>query len=367
MKIALVHDYLTQDGGAERVLRAMHRMWPDAPIFVLAHDREAVEGFTDALVRESFLAKLPFGRKKYHWYLPLMPFATERHNLHGFDVVLSSSSAFAKGVLTRPETLHISYCHTPARFLWTDTHEYIAGLRKGFFVKTALPRLVHKLRLWDSLSTNRVDTFIANSETIQRRIRKYYRRESTVIYPPVSITLPQKKSVEKKYFVAGGRLVGYKRLDIVIKAFNRLHVPLVIFGTGPEHKRLRRLARPHIQFVGRITDQKKAELLAGAEAYIHPQIEDFGITALESMAVGRPVIAYRAGGALETVIEGKTGIFFDMQNWESLLHAVIHFNAHVWDTEELQAHAERFSEIHFATNLRQFVEEAFRKHQNLIP
>ena len=187
MKIALVHDYLSQDGGAERVLKAFHEVWPDAPIFVLFHDRKKIANFLDADVRESFISKLPFGRKKYQWYLPWMPLATERHNLHEFDVVLSSTSAFAKGVLTRPNTLHISYCHTPTRYLWTDTHEYLEDLKYNRLIKAFLPRLIHHLRLWDKMCVDRVDDFIANSHTVKSRIQKYYRRDANVIYPPVDM------------------------------------------------------------------------------------------------------------------------------------------------------------------------------------
>src|SRR3989338_10469480 len=173
MKVALVHDFLSQDGGAERVLRALHELWPEAPIFVLFHDRESYAELNEADVRESFIRFLPFSRKHYKWYLPWMPLATERYNLHDFDVVISSSSAFAKGVLTRPDTLHISYCHTPTRYLWTDTHEYIADLKYNRLVKAVLPKLIHKLRLWDKMSVDRVDYFVANSGTVHSRIQKY--------------------------------------------------------------------------------------------------------------------------------------------------------------------------------------------------
>lgn len=360
MKIALVHDSLAQDGGAERVLRAMHRIWPEAPIFVLIHKKGAVEGFEQADIRESFLAKLPFGRTKYHWYLPLMPLATQHHDLSEFDIVISSSSTFAKGVNTGKQTLHISYCHTPARFLWIDSEAYIAGLRQNILVKTAVRSMVNWLRTKDQANES-VDIFLSNSQTVQDRIRTHYARESTVLYPPVHI--PPKKIIPtptQPYFVAGGRLVRYKRFDIAIKAFNRLRTPLVIFGTGSEYKRLQRLARPHIQFVGRISDTEKIDLLRNAEAYIHPQIEDFGITAVEAMAVGRPVIAYRAGGALETVLEGKTGLFFDTQSWESLLEAVLRFKGIVWNKEKLIQHAETFAEDAFEAKLRTFVEEAYK-------
>ncbi|MBI5728616.1 MAG: glycosyltransferase [Candidatus Magasanikbacteria bacterium] len=359
MKVALVHDYLAQDGGAERVLTALHEIWPDAPIFVLFHDRAKLPQFRRAEIRESFLAKLPLGRAHYQWYLPLMPLATERHNLHDFDVVISSTSAFAKGVLTRPETLHISYCHTPTRYLWTDTHEYIAELPYNMLVKVMLPRLIHRLRMWDKMSADRVDYFIANSNTVRQRIWKYYRRDSEVIYPPVATRdfAVAPAGELGRYFVTGGRLVPYKRVDLVVWVFNRLRRPLKIFGDGPDLPRLRQLARPNIEFLGRITDLAKAELLSRAQAFIHPQVEDCGITPIETMASGRPVIAYGVGGAAETVIPGETGVFFPAQTWESLLHAVLHFRADGWDRERILEHARQFDTDRFKTQVRRYVED----------
>lgn len=363
MKLALVHDYLAQDGGAERVLQAFHEMWPEAPLFVLFHHRQKLPQFARADVRESFIAKLPFGRTKYQWYLPLMPIATERHNLHGFDVVLSSTSAFAKGVLTRPETLHISYCHTPTRYLWTDTHEYIADLPYNPLIKVMLPRLIHTMRLWDKMSVDRVDHFIANSDTVRQRIEKYYRRDSGVVYPPVDTHRFGVAAEIGDYFVTGGRLVPYKRMDIVIQAFNRLRWPLKIFGTGPELDRLRELSRPNIHFLGKIDDDEKAKLLAHAKAFIHPQFEDLGITPIESMASGRPVIAYGMGGVTETVIPGKTGVFFYHQTWEALLDTLLHFDERAWDPTRIREHALRFSADRFKAQMRRYVEDRYEEFQ----
>lgn len=359
MKIALVHDYLAQDGGAEKVLEAFTQIWPDAPIFVLFHDTKRIQRFSSSDVRESFLAKMPFGRTKYQWYLPMMPVATEKHNLHGFDVVLSSTSAFAKGVLTRPETLHVSYCHTPTRYLWTDTHEYIADLKYNALIKAALPRLIHRMRIWDKMSVDRVDHFIANSDTVRARIAKYYRRESDIIHPPVDTHLFSVSTDLGDYFITGGRMVPYKRFDLVVKVFNRLGSPLKIFGDGPEFERLKQMAKPNIEFLGRISDEEKAQLLSRAKAFIHPQVEDLGITPIESMACGRPVIAYGVGGVTETVIPGKTGVFFDEQTWESLLDAVLRFDEKEWDSHYIRAHAQRFSTRAFMSEIRQYVEHRY--------
>lgn len=361
MKVALVHDYLAQDGGAERVLKAFHEIWPQAPIFVLFHDTDRVRGFEEVDIHESFIARLPFGKTHYQWYLPWMPLATERHNLHEYDVVISSTSAFAKGVLTRPDTLHISYCHTPTRYLWTDTHEYIADLKYNRLIKAALPRLIYKLRIWDKMSTDRVDHFVANSDTVRGRIQKYYRRESDIMYPPVDTQVFSIANEVGDYFVTGGRIVPYKRFDLVVQAFNRLRVPLKIFGDGPELKRLSHMAKDNIKFLGRVSDEEKTQLLAHARAFIHPQVEDFGITPIESMAAGRPVIAFQEGGATETVIPGKTGVFFRHQTWESLLNTIIQFDHTSWDSAYIRDYAKRFNTDTFKVRMKKYVEDRYEE------
>ncbi len=361
MKVALVHDYLSQDGGAERVLKAFHELWPEAPIFVLFYDKKKIIGFENAKIKQSFISKLPFNKTKYQWYLPWMPLATERHNLHEFDVVISSTSAFAKGVLTRPDTLHISYCHTPTRYLWTDTHEYIEELKYNRLVKAFLPKLIHHLRIWDKMSVDRVDHFIANSGTVKNRIQKYYRRDSDIIYPPADIDNFEVSGEIGDYYVTGGRLVPYKRFDLVIQVFNRLGWPLKIFGDGQETENLRKLAKDNIKFLGRIDDREKARLLSRARAFIHPQVEDLGITPIESMATGRPVIAYPVGGAGETIIPGETGVFFKEQTWESLFDVILHFNYENWDSEKIRNRAEKFSADNFKDRTKRYVEDRYEE------
>lgn len=358
MRIALVHDYLSQDGGAERVLKAFQEIWPSAPIFVLFHDRKRLAEFVGQDIRQSFIARLPWGKKKYQWYLPWMPMATERHNLNGFDVVLSSTSAFAKGVLTGPQTLHLSYCHTPTRYLWTETHDYIEDLNYNRLIKAFLPSIIHRLRLWDKMSVDRVDHFIANSQTVRQRIQKYYRRDSEVIYPPVDVHKFKINPRLGDYFVTGGRLAAYKRFDLVVQVFNRLGWKLKIFGTGPDWwDDIKKIAKPNIEFLGRVSEEEKAELLSRARAFIHPQVEDFGITPVEAMAAGRPVIAYPVGGAGETVIPGETGVFFKDQTWESLLDCVLHFNWENWHSAKIREQALKFSKENFKENIKKYVEE----------
>ena len=362
MKIALVHDYLSQDGGAERVLRAFHELWPEAPIFVLFAQKGKVAGFDRAKIKESFLALLPFGRTKYQWYLPLMPLAVEKYQLHEFDIVLSSTSAFAKGVLTRPGALHISYCHTPTRYLWTDTHEYIADLSYNRIIKALLPPLLHRLRLWDKMSVDRVDHFIANSDTVRARIQKYYRRDSDIIYPPVATSNFFVSPEVGDYYVTGGRMVPYKRFDLVVRVFNRLGWKLKVFGDGPALEDLKKIAKSNIEFVGRVNDADKAILMSGARAFIHPQVEDLGITALEAMAAGRPVIAYGVGGATETVIPQKTGLLFHEQNWESLYEILRDFDYTAWNPQSIRDWAERFDENRFKDLIKQYVTDKYAAH-----
>lgn len=364
MKVALVHDYLSQDGGAERVLKSLMELYPEAPIFVLFYDREKIPAyFFERELRPTFLQYLPWGISRYRWYLPLMPFATERHNLSDFDLIISSTSAFSKGILTDPQSLHLSYCHTPTRYLWTDAHSYIEELNYNRLIKSFLPPLISRLRAWDQMSAQRVDQFIANSETVKGRIQKFYRRDAEVIYPPVDTHLFKIASELGDYYLIGGRLVSYKRYDLAIKVFNRLGWPLKIFGEGPEEEKLRELAKPNIEFAGKITDEEKAGLFSRCLAFLHPQVEDFGITSVEAMASGRPVIAYAAGGALETVREGITGKFFNEQTWESLLDTLLRFDPLAFEPEKIREHSLQFSADIFKQKMADYVRASYENYQ----
>lgn len=362
MRIALVHDYLVQDGGAERVLEAFQRVWPKAPTYALLYDPSRMgTGFRNKDIRTSFLQNVPLALKRYKWFMPLMPMATERHDVSNFDVVLSSTSAFAKGIITRPDTLHICYCHTPTRYLWSDTHSYVNEIGLPRVVRRAIPHMLTGIRVWDRLAADRVDTFIANSDTVRRRIRKYYQRDSLVIHPPVETSRYAISPSVGNYYVAGGRLVAYKRFDIVVRAFNKLGIPLKVFGEGPEMGRLRAMARENVEFVGRVGEKDKAALYAKAIAYIHPQEEDFGITAVEAMASGRPVIAYRRGGAVETVVEGRTGVFIEEQSWEELANQVIRFEPEAFDPRVIREHALTYDVEIFNDRIRRYVEDAWKE------
>ncbi len=359
MKVALVHDYLSQDGGAEAVLRTISKMWPEAPIFVLFYDPEKSHPyFMEKDVYLSPMQHYPFVKQFYKWYLPMMPYATEELDLRDFDVVISSTSAFAKGVITHPGTIHISYCHTPTRYLWSEKNSYISEMKYPMVLQKLAAPILHRLRQWDQMSAERVDVFVANSKLVADRIKKYYGAPSVVIYPPVDVAAFTPSDTIGNYYLAGGRLVPYKRFELIVKAFSRLKIPLKIFGEGPMLRSLRRMAGPNIEFLGRVDDEAKAKLYAEAIAYIHPQEEDFGITAVEAQAAGTPVIAWGKGGAMETVKDGETGVYLDEQSWEELAGTVINFDRSRFNPEKIHANAERFNSTIFEQKFRQLVEKS---------
>lgn len=364
MNVALVHDHLVQDGGAERVAKAFLEIFPDSPLFTLVYDKKNVDpDFANKKIITSFLQKFPLGAKKYQWFLTLMPAATEHHQVNNYKLILSSSSIFSKGVIPGPNSTHICYCHTPPRFLWTDSHNYLKELNQNFAIKRFLPIILTKLRQWDRIAAERVDYFIANSREVQKRIQKYYKRDSAIIHPPVDTRKFRISSNLGNYFLAGGRLVGYKRFDLLVSAFNRLNMPLKIFGDGPLRRKLESTAKNNIEFLGKITEQKKSELYRHCLAYLNPQLEDFGITAVEAMASGRPVIAFKAGGALETVIEGQTGTLFEEQSWEDLADKILRFKSSDFNPEEIKQHAEQFDTEIFKRKIKQFIVEKFETHE----
>lgn len=354
-RVALVHDYLIQDGGAERVLGCLQRMFPEAPTYALLHDPDHPQARGRA-VRSSLLQKFPFARNLYQWYMPLMPLAIEQLDFAGYDLVISSSSSFAKGIITAPETRHICYLHTPTRFLWQERIGYLDGLRQPRFLRAVLLPYLHRLRQWDRLAAERPDQLLTNSATSQARIKRYYGREAEVIYPPVDVERIKPGQGPGTYWLAGGRLVGYKRFDLVVKAFARMRLPLKIFGVGPEMRHLKKLAGPETEFLGYVDDQRKIELYRGAIGYLYPQVEDFGITAVEAMAAGRPVIAFGSGGGAETVLDGVTGEHIETQSWENIADAVIRFDAKKYDPARIRNRAEEFSERNFTQRLSEYLE-----------
>lgn len=348
MNVALAHDHLNQVGGAEHVLAELHRLYPTAPVYTLLYDPQATGDLCRGWdVRTSFVERLPGGVRYFKWYLWLMPTAVEELNLGDVDLVVSSASALIKGLVVKPGTTHVCYCHTPTRYLWSDTHQYTSELPQPKWVKKLVPLILTRLRQWDYLAAQRVDDFVANSKFIASRINKYYRREATVIYPPVDTDLFGSPIEPEDYFLVVSRLRPYKRVDLAIRAFNKLGIPLKIIGSGEQEAELRALAKSNIEFLGQVSNEEKARHLARCRALIHPQEEDFGITAVEAMAAGRPVIAYGAGGALETVVDGVSGKLFNEQSWEALADAVVRFRYETFDPLQLQAHAKKFSRQQF--------------------
>jgi len=367
MKVALVHDHLAQDGGAEKVLKALSDLYPDAPIYTLLYDKKNVDKyFKDKVIKTSIIQRLPGGVKHYQWYMPFMPMAVEFFDLRDFDVVISDASAFAKGVITSPSTLHICYCHTPTRYLWDYTHQYINELNFNKYFKKVISLVLNKIRIWDRVAADRVDVFIANSKTVKSRIRKYYNNNSTVIYPPINLDLFNASEEIGDYFLIGGRLAPYKRVDIVIEAFNKLDKKLKIFGDGVDVGRLKKLAEGNdrIEFLGRVNDEDMAKLYRKCLAFLNPQEEDFGITTVEAMASGRSVIAYRRGGATETVIEGVTGEFFDKQTPEAIAEAVRNFDVSRFNSSQIREHAQQFSTEKFKDSIKSFIEEEYRRFRH---
>jgi len=372
MKVALVHDYLNQMGGAERVVLAFHELFPDAPLYTSIYDPRRVDAaFQQIDIRTSFMQRLTFVKKHHQPFLPLYPFAMERLDLRGYDLILSSSSAFGKGVITKPGTMHICYCHTPMRWCW-NYDEYVEREQLGKLARGVLPFLITWLRVWDQTTAMRVDHFIANSPAVADRIQKYYRREAVVIPPPVDASrfLFDPTTQPEDYFLVVSRLMPYKRIDLAIQACNRLQLPLVIIGSGRDQQRLQQMAGPTIRFLGRLSDAEVLHYYAHCRALILPGEEDFGITPLEAQASGRPVVAYSAGGALASVIDGVTGTFFQEQTVESLAATLAAFDETRYDPQINRDHALEFDKPRFHRRIFQFIEakmSAARPHELRTP
>lgn len=367
MKVALVHEHLAQDGGAERVVRVLQSMYPQAPLFTLVYNpKHAHPSFKGTDIRPSFIQHLPGGVRHFQWYLPFMGTAVEQYDLRGYDLVISSASSFAKGVITDPKTLHLCYLHSPTRYLWSDSIQYVHDLHYPRWMKGIISRQLTGLRQWDRLAADRVDDYVVNSQLVLQRLRKYYRRTGAVIHPPVDVERFSVNGKTEKYYITGGRLAHYKRFDLAVQAFNHLRLPLKVFGTGPALKSLQEMAKPNIEFLGRVPDEARNELYGKAIAFINPQEEDFGITVVEAMATGRPVIAYAAGGALETVKPGVTGALFPDQDWEALADTVIRFKPEEFNSTTIRTWAETFSVDRFVKDFGAHVTKAYQHHQEQL-
>ena len=362
MRVALVHDYLNQMGGAEKVLLSLHELFPQAPIYTSIYDARRVDKrFRSMDIRTSFMQRLPFVKRHHQPFLPLYPYAFERLDLRAYDLVISDSSAFAKGIVTRPEALHISYCHTPMRWAWSY-EDYVERERIGRIGRLILPMFITWLRNWDYATAGRVDYFIANSPAVAARIAKYYRREAAFIPPPVDTSRYYISPQHDDYFLVVSRLIPYKRIDLAVKAFTLLGLPLHVIGEGRDERRLKRMAGKNVQFLGRLSDDEVRQQMSRCRAFIFPGEDDFGITPVEVQACGRPVIAYGAGGALATVVEGSTGLFFNNQTPESLADVVADFRDEYFDPHAIRRHAEEFDTQRFLRRFSQFVETRVASH-----
>jgi glycosyltransferase involved in cell wall biosynthesis len=355
MNVALVHDWLNQKGGAEDVLETLVTLYPSSPVYTSLYRPEAMpDSWRTWDIRTSFIDHLPLARKRQQLYLPLYPVAFEKFDFSDFDLVISNKSGFCHGVVTGSSTTHICYCLTPTRYVWRY-RQYAEQERIGRFSRLILPPVLTYLRAWDRIAADRVDHFIAISDVVRRRIAKVYRRDSTIIYPPVETTRFEPVSKVDDYYLIVGRLVPYRRVDLLIEAFNQLDRPLVIAGTGRDRERLEELAGPTITFLGYVPDDDLPDLLARCRAFVFPGEEDFGIAPIQAMAAGRPVIAYAGGGALETVIPG-CGLLFAEQSVADIIEAVENFDTDKVDPSFIRSHAEKFDTAKFSGQLRAFVE-----------
>ena len=357
MKIAIVHDYLMQMGGAEKVVEHLHDIFPEAPIYTSAYDaRSMPDYFRTWDIRTSFLQKILMKKHTHRAALFLYPMAFESFDLSLYDVVISSSSAFAKGVVTQPSTRHICYTHTPMRFAWM-TRAYMQNERINRPLKALVAPGLHYLRMWDATASQRVDRFVANSSVVARRINKFYHRDCDILFPPVDTKRFAISKHIDNYYIIVSRLAPYKRIDLAVDAFTRLGIPLKVVGTGRQMRDLKRTAGDNVEFVGHVDDLILPEMIAHARGYVMPGEEDFGIAPVEANACGRPVIAYAAGGALDTQKDGETGVLFKEQTVNCLINALLRAENLKFDPQHLREHARQFDSEVFSKEIKRILSE----------
>ena len=359
--IAIVHDFFHTFGGAERVTLAISDLYPEAPIYTLFYDKKLNPWFGHRQIITSYLQKLSWVPAKF--LLPFYALAIESFDFDDFDVVISSSHSFAKNILTNPHTIHISYVHTPMRYVWDAWHIYLADKQMNRMVKAVVKGILSKIRIWDFLGASRVDQYVANSNYVADRIRKFYRRESIVIYPSVDTDKIQISHENKGHFIAIARLSQYKRLDLVVRVCNELELPLIVIGTGEMEVELKHMAGPTVTITGWISDEQKIDYIRTCRALIFPGEEDFGIVPVELQSAGKPVIAYGKGGCLETVIDGKTGLFFSEQTVASLKSAIQEFveKETKFDPSIISEHAQKFSRQRFQSEIKTLVDRLVKQ------
>lgn len=375
MKVALIHDYLTYFGGAEQVLKSLHSLFPKAPIYTLLYDKKKMgQFFPKAEIKTSFLQKFPkLLRRNKRWLLPFLTVAPETFDLRDFDLVISSCSCFAKGIIIRPKAIHICYCHTPARFIWDWHQNYLKEQKVKRPFRFWVNLITNYLRIWDKTAALRVDYFIANSKTTKARIKKYYQRDSTVIYPPVDVNgvqgskFPEAEQVRygagkvqgSDYFLIVSRLSPYKNVELAVEAFNKLELPLVIIGQGPQLRLLKKKAKKNVKLLGFQPEEVVHQYYQNCRALIFPGEDDFGITPVEAMSYGKPVLALKKGGVTETVIEGVTGEFFDDPHSVVLADGVrrLRENMKNYDSETIKEHAQKYSRERFERETKEFIDK----------
>lgn len=361
--VALIHDFLLYYGGAEGTLKELAELYPNAPIYTLLAKGEVIKkNFPDAKICESFLSKSPNFLKNRHKYLfPLMPTAVETFNLRDYDVIISSSSAFAKGIVVKPKTIHVCYMHAPMRYVWDFNAEYLEQQKLKGKAKFATRMLLNYLRMWDRTSAERVDKFVANSQYTAERIKKYYRKSAIVIYPPVDTKKFKPSKENQGFFLTVGRLSPYKRTKLIVDVFTKLKLPLVVVGVGEEHEELKRITadNPNIKLVGWVGDKKLRDLYQNARAFVCASEDDFNITAVEAMAAGKPVVALRKGGTRETVIEGVTGEFFDRPQMEIVADGIRRFieREKNYNYQAISEHASQYDSQEFKQKINNLIQK----------
>lgn len=361
MKVALVYDRINKWGGAERLLLALHEIWPEAPLFTGVYNAKTAEWADVFNVKPSLINKLGFIRSRHELFAWLMPFGFENFTFDDYDVVISVTSAEAKGIITKPSTFHVCYCLTPTRYLWSHYKQYSGGISP--IIKPLADLILKHLRNWDKVASTRPDMYIAISHYVKDRIKRYYNRDSAVIYPMVSeLMVSSKQKTGNDYYLVVSRLVKYKRVDLVIKACEQLNQPLVVIGTGSEKNYLQKLASNNTAFVSDVSDQQLAEYYRGCRALITAQEEDFGLAAMEAQMLGKPVITYHKGGVSEIVIDGITGKYFNKQTVASLIEALADFDASVYNDRVIIQNANKFSKTSFKRDFKNHIDIAYDEY-----
>lgn len=361
MKVALVYDRINKWGGAERVLQALHELFPEADLYTSVYSRDKAKWAKKITIHPSFLQNFPYAKKAHEFYALLMPVVFESFSFDDYDLVISVTSEAGKGIITKPHTLHICYCLTPTRYLWSGYSEYFNSILSRALSSPA----IRYLKNWDKVASMRPDLFIAISHEVQRRIKTYYQRDSVIIHPPVSLIEPKYMEkvnhVKKDYYLVVSRLVHYKRIDLAILACNKLGLSLKIVGVGSEMEKLKKISGPNIQFLGFVRDDELKKLYLGAKALLFPGAEDFGIVMVEALGFGTPVIAYKKGGALDIIEEGKFGVFFSHQTVSSVVKGIKKAETINFSSKKLREHALYFSATNFKKRVTRYIDKALQK------